>query len=128
MNYKHYVYLKVSKEEFEQILTEKKCVPVEEIRKWQEEYKTDTILKKWGAKKAQKHLKANTIKKLIIALENYYTGLFKENKPITGYKLGKLAGVHPATANKYLKEWKEILNNPDKDQAIWELKIKYNLI
>ncbi len=117
-DYKDYVYLRIPITEYNEIMEGKKRLRKADFKRWIDDYYYRQTEKRAYAKIANDKKTAKTIRKLYKALENYYTGLFREEgKELSINKLAKLAGVNYRTANKF---WKEN-NLPD-----WLSKFKEN--
>jgi len=94
---------------------------------WRFSYDLKQSEKQAYARRAARIKQKKTILKLLKALENYYTGLFKEEKELNPSRLAKLAKVNYKTASKFwkehnLQEWKsKFEDKPAK--ALKEFKI-----
>jgi len=128
-DYKDYVYLRIPKDEYKKIIDGQKKITSQKLKEWRYDYELKQSSKTQSAKKAHKIKKARTIQKIYKALENYYLGLFQdEKKELTPYKLSKLAKVNFRTAKKFweehkLSEWVEKFKlNPQ--QYLKEFKIQ----
>ena len=110
-DYKDYVYLRIPKTEYNKIISEDKRVTKEDIEAWRFDYELKQSNKSAYAKRANKIKTARIIQKIYKTLENYYLGLFRdEKKELTAYRLSKLAKINYRTAKKFfeehnLKEW-----------------------
>jgi len=126
-DYKKYVYVRIPIEEYEEIMQGKKKITKGDLEAWRFSYDLKQNEKKAYARRASKIKQKKTILKLLKALENYYTGLFKEEKELNSSRLAKLAKVNYKTANKFwkehhLQEWiSKFENNPN--DALKEFKI-----
>ena len=126
-DYKKYVYVRIPIEEYQEIIEGKKRVTKSDLEAWRFHYEIKQSEKKAYAKRASKIKQKKTILKLLKALENYYTGLFKEEKKLNPSKLAKLANVNYKTANKFWKEYNlqewisKFENNPN--DTLKEFKI-----
>jgi len=103
-DYKDYVYLRIPKTEYDKIINKEKKVTKEDIEGWRFNYELKQSEKASYARRAHKIKKAKTIQKIYKALENYYTGLFKQEKELTAYKLSKIAKINYRTAKKFFEE------------------------
>ena len=109
-DYKNYVYLRIPKEEYEDIIKNQKQVSYIDLEYWHKTYKLKNIHKTIKAEWANIQKKKKVLEKIYTALEMWYNGLFKDDtKDLTSYQLAKLAGVNYLTARKYWEEekWKE---------------------
>jgi len=126
-DYKKYVYVRIPVEEYQEIIQSKKKITKGDLEAWRFSYDLKQNEKKAYARHAARIKQKKTILKLLRALENYYTGLFKEEKKLNPSKLAKLAKVNYKTANKFwkehnLQEWiSKFENNPA--NALKEFKI-----
>jgi len=103
-DYKKYVYVRIPIEEYEEIMQGKKKITKGDLEAWRFSYDLKQSEKQAYARRAARIKQKKTILKLLKALENYYTGLFKEEKELNPNKLAKLASVNYKTANKFWKE------------------------
>jgi len=104
-DYKDYVYLRIPITEYNEIMQGKKRLRKSYLESWRKDYEYKQVEKRAYARVANQKKIANTIKKLYKALENYYLGLFgEEKKELSINKLSKLAGVNYRTASKFWKE------------------------
>jgi len=103
-DYKKYVYVRIPIEEYEEIMQGKKKITKSDLEAWRFSYDLKQSEKQAYARRASKIKQKKTILKLLKALENYYTGLFKEEKALNPNQLAKLANVNYKTANKFWKE------------------------
>ena len=125
-DYKKYVYLKVPRERYEEIIKNKEAVFSSEVERWRYLYEKKLLEKKIGANIANKVKQKRVLEKILKALQGIKDNLFldkEEKKDITAYKLAKLANINYLTAKKYwTKELKERWQkNPD--DAILDLKL-----
>jgi len=126
-DYKKYVYVRIPIEEYEEIIQGKKKITKGDLEAWRFSYDLKQSEKQAYARRASKIKQKKTILKLLKALENYYTGLFKEEKELNPNQLAKLANVNYKTANKFwkehnLQEWiPKFEENPQ--EALKEFKI-----
>ena len=109
-DYKEYVYLRIPKAEYNKIVSGDKRVTKEDIEAWRFNYELKQSNKTAYAKRANKIKTARIVQKIYKVLENYYTGLFKQEKELTAYRLSKLAKINYRTAKRFfeehnLKEW-----------------------
>jgi len=113
-DYKNYIYFKIPKEEFERLKKEalenekgryKKLISFDELMDYYYLYKGKIEGKEKGAKLAHRIKKAKTNMNIYKALENYYTGLFRENTRLTPYRLSKLSKTHYQTAKRFWNEY-----------------------
>ncbi len=109
-DYKNYIYVRIPKEEYEEIMQGKRKVTKNDLEVWRFHYEIKQIDKIAYAKRANRIKVAKTMKKIYKALENYYLGLFKNEKKLTPYQLAKLSKVNYLTARKFwerhnLDEW-----------------------
>ena len=117
-DYKNYVYVRIPKEEYQAIMEGKRKISKNDLEVWRFEYEIKQVDKVVSAKRANKKKVARTIQKIYKTLEDYYAGLFKEEKELTPYRLAKLSKVHYTTARKFwdkhnLNEWiKKFKENP----------------
>ena len=104
-DYKDYVYLRIPISEYNEIMQGKKRLRKADFLRWVEDYYYKQVEKRAYARIANDKKTAKTIKKLYKALEDYYTGLFRDDeKELSINKLSKLAGVNYRTASKFWKE------------------------
>jgi len=126
-DYKKYVYVRIPVEEYQEILVGKKRVTKSDLEAWRFSYEIKQSDKIAYARRAARIKQKKTILKLLKALENYYLGLFKEEKKLNPSKLAKLAKVNYKTANKFWKEYhlQEWINKFEKhpQNALKEFKI-----
>jgi len=105
-DYKKYVYVRIPVEEYQEIIQGKKKITKGDLEAWRFSYDLKQSEKQAYARRASKIKQKKTIFKLLKALENYYLGLFKEEKKLNPSRLAKLAKVNYKTANKFFKEHK----------------------
>jgi len=123
-DYKRFVYLKVPKERYEEIIKNREKVTYNEIEDWMRNYKSVMYDKKAAAYKANIEKQKRTLDAIINTLMRIKMDLFAtDKKNLTAYKLAKLAKVNYLTAKKYFteeikKEWER-----DPEEAILSLKI-----
>ena len=111
--YKDFVYLKISKDEYEKLLslgakkgTKTKLITIDDLTRWEISYRLDIENKQNSAIEAHRRKKAKKDMQIYKILENYYTGLFKrELEHINAYKLSKLAKVNFRTAKRFWEEY-----------------------
>ena len=104
-DYKNYVYLRIPISEYNKIIEGKMSFDKTDLQRWVDDYYYKQVKKRTYAKFANEKKTAKAIKKLYKALEDYYTGLFREDdKELSINKLSKLAGVNYRTASKFWKE------------------------
>jgi len=103
-DYKKYVYVRIPIEEYQEIIEGKKRITKGDLEAWRFSYDLKQSEKQAYARRAARIKQKKTILKLLKALENYYTGLFKEEKKLNPSQLAKLANVNYKTANKFWKE------------------------
>ena len=104
-DYKDYVYLRIPISEYNEIMRGKKRLRKADFLRWVEDYYYKQAERRAYAKIANDKKTAKTIKKLYKALEDYYTGLFRDDeKELSINKLSKLAGVNYRTASKFWRE------------------------
>jgi len=103
-DYKKYVYVRIPVEEYQEIIQGKKKITKGDLEAWRFSYDLKQSEKKAYARRASKIKQKKTILKLLKALENYYLGLFKEEKELNLSRLAKLAKVNYKTASKFWKE------------------------
>ena len=112
-NYKDFVYLKMPKDEYEKLLeigakkgAKTKVISIDDLTRWEINYRLDIENKQNSAIEAHKRKKAKKDIQIYQMLENYYTGLFKsELEHINAYKLSKLAKVNFRTAKRFWEEY-----------------------
>jgi len=125
-DYKHYVYLKVPKQRYNEIINNKEEVKAREIQQWRDLYKNKLYNKRAGANTANKVKQRKILEKILRTLNNIKYNLLlneEDKKDLTPYKLAKLANINYLTAKKYWteelrEEWKK-----DPDEAILSVKI-----
>ena len=113
-NYKDFVYLKISKDEYERLLslgaergTKTKLISIDDLTRWEISYRLDIENKQNSAKEAHRRKKAKKDIQIYKTLKNYYTGLFKnEIERLNAYKLTKIAKVNYRTAKRFWEEYK----------------------
>jgi hypothetical protein len=112
--YKDYVYFKMPKEKFKEYIQKAKKVgsknipilSLDDLLIYKAYYENDIQTKQKGAIEAHKRKKAKTDLKILKALEDYYTGLFKNDyEKLTPAKLSKLAKVNYRTAKRFFEEY-----------------------
>jgi len=126
-DYKDYVYLRIPKSEYNKIINGEMKVTKNDIENWRFDYELKQSNKTAYAKRANKIKTARIVQKIYKVLENYYTGLFKQEKELTAYKLSKLAKINYRTAQKFFKEHNldDWIKRFEKDpQALKEFKVK----
>ena len=112
-NYKDFVYLKISKDEYEKLLslgakkgTKTKLISIDDLTRWEISYRLDIENKQNSAIEAHRRKKAKKDIQIYQTLENYYTGLFKnELERLNAYKLSKLAKVNFRTARRFWEDY-----------------------
>ena len=112
-NYKDFVYLKISKDEYEKLLkvgaekgTKTKVISIDDLTRWEISYRLDIENKQNSAIEAHRRKKAKKDLQIYQMLENYYTGLFKkELERLNAYKLSKLAKVNFRTARRFWEDY-----------------------
>ena len=112
-SYKDFVYFKIPKDEFEKILElvkEKgrnaKVISIDDLLRYELAYRMGTENKQISASEAHRRKKAKKDIQIYQILENYYTGLFKnELERINAYKLSKLAKVNFRTAKRFWEDY-----------------------
>ncbi|MEO1923352.1 MAG: hypothetical protein ABGX25_02390 [Nautiliaceae bacterium] len=112
-SYKDFVYLKIPKDEWEQI--EKtalkkgkhiKQLSYDDLIRYKFAYELGIESKQISASEAHRRKKAKKDMQIYKTLENYFTGLFKsELEHINPYKLSKLAKVNYRTAKRFWEEY-----------------------
>jgi len=127
-DYKEFVYIRIPKDEYDKIMAEEIKVTKHDIKGWRFDYEVKQSEKASYARRANKIKKARIVQKIYKSLEDYYLGLFKdEKKELTAYKLSKLAKVNYRTAKKFFEEHnlQEWLPQFEKDpqKALKEFKI-----
>ena len=134
-DYKDYVYLRIPITEYNEIMEGKINFDKTDLKRWIEDYYYKQTEKRVYAKIANHKKTAKTIKRLYKALEDYYTGLFKEDeKELSINKLAKLAGVNYRTASKFwkennLQEWLPKFKNIDELKSFYyHLTKKYSYL
>ena len=106
-DYKDYVYLRIPITEYNEIMQGKKRLRKSYLESWRKDYEYKQVEKRAYARIANEKKIAKTIKKIYKALEDYYTGLFKEDvKRLNPNKLARLSGVNYRTASKFWKRHK----------------------
>lgn len=128
-DYKDYVYIRIPKSEYKEIIENKRKITKSDLESWRFNYELKQSEKIAYAKRANKIKQARVVQKIFKTLEQYFTGLFTENtQKLTPYKLSKLANVNYRTAKSFwekhdldtwIKEFKE-----KKSVALREFKIK----
>ena len=104
-DYKNYIYLRIPISEYNEIMEGKKRLKKVDFKRWVDDYYYKQVEKRAYARIANDKKTAKTIKKLYKALEDYYTGLFRDDeKELSINKLSKLAGVNYRTASKFWRE------------------------
>jgi len=103
-DYKKYVYVRIPVEEYQEIIQGKKKITKGDLEAWRFSYEIKQSDKIAYARRAARIKQKKTILKLLKALEDYYTGLFKEEKELNPSQLAKLANVNYKTASKFFKE------------------------
>jgi len=103
-DYKKYVYVRIPIEDYEKIIKGEIKPNKSNLEAWRFNYEIKQSDKAVYAKRASKIKHRKTIQKLYKALEQYYAGLFKEEKELNPNKLSKLAKVNYKTASKFWKE------------------------
>ncbi|WP_456488870.1 hypothetical protein [Caminibacter pacificus] len=128
-DYKEFVYIRIPKAEYDKIMAGEMKVTKHDIKGWRFDYEVKQSEKASYARRANKIKKARIIQKIYKVLEDYYLGLFQdEKKELTAYKLSKLAKVNYRTAKKFfeehnLQEWlPQFEKEPQK--ALKEFKIQ----
>ena len=96
--------MRIPVEEYQEILVGKKRVTKSDLEAWRFSYEIKQSDKIAYARRAARIKQKKTILKLLKALEDYYTGLFKEEKELNPSRLAKLAKVNYKTASKFWKE------------------------
>ena len=112
-NYKDFVYLKISKDEYEKLLslgaekgTKTKLISIDDLTRWEISYRLDIENKQNSAIEAHRRKKAKKDIQIYKTLENYYTGLFKnELERLNAYKLSKLAKINYRTAKRFWEDY-----------------------
>jgi protein-disulfide isomerase len=112
-DYKDFVFLKISKEEFEELLNKAKeqgkhtkVASIDDLTRWEITYRLSIEEKQSSAKEAHRRKKALKDIQIFRALENYYNGLFKNDaEDINANKLSKLANVNYRTAKRFWDEY-----------------------
>ena len=112
-NYKDFVYLKISKDEYEKLLslgaekgTKTKLISIDDLTRWEISYRLDIENKQNSAIEAHRRKKAKKDIQIYQTLENFFTGLFKsELEHINAYKLSKLAKVNFRTAKRFWEDY-----------------------
>ncbi len=138
---KDYIYIRIPKERYKEIIENNKKVSTEELEEWRLEYQLKQDKKIESAKRANKIKRSRSIEKLYKALEEYFEidllsyMTRKEKKELTAYKLAKLAKVNYKTAKKFwdehkieekwLKEFKKRKNEALKEFKLLELAKYY---
>jgi len=121
------VYVRIPVEEYQEIIQGKKKITKGDLEAWRFSYEIKQSDKIAYARRAARIKQKKTILKLLKALEDYYTGLFKEEKELNPSRLAKLAKVNYKTANKFWKEHnlQEWINKFEKNpaNALKEFKI-----
>jgi len=126
-DYKKYVYVRIPVEEYQEIIQGKKKITKGDLEAWRFSYDLKQSEKQAYARRAARIKQKKTILKILRTLENYYLGLFKEEKKLNPSRLAKLTKVNYKTANKFwkehnLKEWiSKFEENPQ--EALKEFKI-----
>ena len=126
-DYKKYVYVRIPIEEYEEIIQGKKKITKGDLEAWRFSYDLKQSEKQAYARRAARIKQKKTILKILRILENYYLGLFKEEKKLNPSRLAKLAKVNYKTASKFwkehnLQEWiSKFEENPQ--EALKEFKI-----
>jgi len=111
--YKDFVYLKISKDEYEKLLslgakkgTKTKLISIDDLTRWEISYRLDIENKQNSAIEAHRRKKAKKDIQIYQTLENYYTGLFKnELERLNAYKLSKLAKINFRTAKRFWEDY-----------------------
>ena len=134
-DYKDYVYLRIPKSEYNEIIEGKRRLRKADFNRWVEDYYYKQVGKRAYARIANDKKTAKAIKKLYKALEGYYTGLFRDEKELSINRLSRLAGVNYRTANKFwkennLQEWlsKFKENSEELRNFYYQLTEKYNYL
>jgi len=99
--YKDFVYFKIPKDEFEKILEllkekgrKSKVISIDDLLRYKLLYEIDIENKQNSASEAHRLKKAKKDIQIYKTIENFYTGLFKnELDHLNPYKLSKLAKV-----------------------------------
>jgi len=112
-SYKDFVYFKMPKDEFEKILEllkekgrKSKVISIDDLLRYKLLYEMDIENKQNSASEAHRRKKAKKDIQIYKTLENYYTGLFKnELEHINPYKLSKLAKINYRTAKRFWNDY-----------------------
>ena len=130
-DYKKYVYLKVPKARYEEIVKNKETVTSSEIEEWRYLYKDKLFEKKAGANTANKVKQKRILEKILRTLNNIKYNLLlneEDKKDLSAYKLAKLANINYLTAKKYWTEELKERWGKNPDDAILELKLMMDYI
>jgi len=130
-DYKKYVYLKIPKERYEEIIKNKHTVTSSEVEEWRYIYKDKLFEKKAGANTANKVKQKRILEKILKTLKDIkYNLLLKEEdkKDLSAYKLAKLANINYLTAKKYWTEELKERWQKNPDEAILSVKIMMDYI